>query len=172
MQYILYMLVFSVKSKGSTTFLSSSHHLSSFFLIIWILNQGWNLFGKKRIDVFISPRFKCAIVDIFTMLMLRSFGLCLIKCVTYHSGWRPRGIVTHFIRQSPKDRSITTLRKFYYIEKEWVFYMALLHKKYQQWCIDEYVIVDVSVCSKASPNTCLLTFFFVKFFKEGQIKLL
>ena len=107
------MLVFSVKSKGSTTFLSLSHHLSSFFLIIWILNQGWNLFGKKRIDVFISPRFKCAIVDIFTMLMLRSFGLCLIKCVTYHSGWRPRGIVTHFIRQSPKDRSITTMFTLY-----------------------------------------------------------
>ena len=43
--------------------------------------------------------------------MLRSFGLCLIKCVTYHSGWRPHGIVTHFIRQSPKDRSITIMYK-------------------------------------------------------------
>ena len=52
-----------------------------------------------------------------------------------------------------------SLRKFYYIEKEGVFYMALLNKKYQQWCIDEYIIIDVSVCNKASPNTCLLTFF-------------
>ena len=86
-----------------------NHHFIVIFLLIWVLNQDWNFFGKNWIDIFISPRFKCVIVDIFTMLMLRSFGLCLKKCITHHSGWRPRGIVTHFIRQSPKDRSITTM---------------------------------------------------------------
>ena len=86
-----------------------NHHFIVIFLLIWILNQDRNFFCNNWIDIFISPRFKCVIVDIFTMLMLRSFGLCLKKCITHHSGWRPRGIVTHFIRQSPKDRSITTL---------------------------------------------------------------
>ena len=86
-----------------------NHHFIAVLLLIWILNQGWNFFDKNRIDVFISPRFKCAIVDIFTMLMLRSSRVCLIKYVTYHSGWRPCGIVTYFIRQTREDRSITTL---------------------------------------------------------------
>ena len=54
-----------------------NHHFIVIFLLIWILNQDRNLFGKNWIDIFIFPRFKCVIVDIFTMLMLQSFGLCL-----------------------------------------------------------------------------------------------
>ena len=110
--YILYKHArFFRRREVCTIFLLLNHY----FIFVFSFNLNFEsrldfFFGKNRIDVFISPRFECVIVDIFTMLMLRSFGLCLIKCVTYHSGWRPRGIVTHFIRQSPKDRSINIVK--------------------------------------------------------------
>ena len=53
----------------------------------------WRSRKKNVFDFFIFPRFKDAslllvvvIVDIFTMLMLWSFGLCLIKCGTIPQG--------------------------------------------------------------------------------------
>ena len=94
---------------------------------VWWESRNLGAFTKK------NRHFKWTISLnlIFTMLMLRSFGLCLKKCITHHSGWRPRGIVTHFVRQSPKDRSITTVC--------WHRYLSQLRNINKWWFLENFV---------------------------------
>ena len=56
-------------------------------------------------------RLKKTLLIIYNIVvMLRSFWLCLIKCVTIPRGRQPEWWVMHFLRQSPKDRSINIVK--------------------------------------------------------------